>query len=293
MSLDRIVKDLEPAHTVPPMEDGWRELFDEITATPRREPMPVRRRLRFTAPLVAGLAAVAMVASWLLPNVGGLGPEHASALDIKKENGYYIVTVKDLFADPERYQKQLRDFGLDISLKVDPVSPGLVGIIFTPYDPRLNGLSPAEQARRDDVIHPIEEPGNCARVTRCTIGLRIPMDYRPYKGPESRGPATISLGREARPGERHVGFGPLNNPGEPLQCQKFTNKSVGEVRAMLRERGVAVGTYAVPLRGSRSWVPDSWYVHEGWLSEPGKALLVADDKPRTGPPPPSMPCPGG
>ncbi|MEU8798899.1 hypothetical protein [Spirillospora sp. NPDC048819] len=299
MSLEQIIKDLEPAHVVPPMGAGSSELLHEITATPRetarRSPwtsaptilpravarLRLRLRLRLTVPLVAGLAAVAVLTSWFLPGSTGLGPEPAAALDIRKEGGYYIITVKDAFADPERYQRQLGDLGLDISLEVQPVSPGLEGTIFTPYDPRTNRLAPPEQVHpADGLIHPIERPGDCARATRCTIGLRIPVDFRP--NPDWQSMPTISLGRKARPGERYKGFGPLNNPGEPLECRQLINKTVDQVRAMLLERGVTVGTFAVPGRGSRSWAPGSWYVATGWLSEPGKAVLVTDEKPFRG-----------
>jgi hypothetical protein len=283
MSLDEIIKDLEPAHTVPSKGTGSRELFDKITASPPEAPrkaawwassmtwllgMRLRLRLRVAAPLLA---------SWLAPGVGGLGPEPAAALDITRKGDDYIITVKDAFADPKRYQEQIRDLGLDIALKVQPVSPGLEGVIFEPYDPRMNGLTTAEVSRRKDLIRAIERPGACADSFRCTIGVRIPVNYRPYRGADHSGSAVISLGRKARPGERYVAFGQLNNLGEPLECTVFVNKTVSEVQSMLRARGVTVGTFAIPMRGRRSSVPDSWYVHEGFLTEPGKALLVADE----------------
>ncbi|MFI6521768.1 hypothetical protein ACIBF1_39880 [Spirillospora sp. NPDC050679] len=279
MSLDDIIEHAEPAHEVPPLGAGARELLDEITATPRRAPRRRFRpwfRMRFAVPVLAGLTAAAVLAGWTLP---GLGARPAAALDIRQEGGYYIVTVEDHFAEPQRYAAQLRERGLDIDLQVKPVSPGLEGMIFTPYDPRLNNVSEAEQARRTDLIVPIERPGACAAFAHCAVGLKIPVGYRAYQGPDHRGPARIMLGRRARPGERYVGFGQLNNPGEPLACRKFAGKRVGEVVAMLRERGATVTQFAVPQKGFRSSVPEDWYVHEGWLTEPGKALLVADAKP--------------
>ncbi|MFI0354514.1 hypothetical protein [Actinomadura sp. 9N407] len=294
MSLDDIIRHAEPAHAVPPAGEGSRELLDAIMSTPREaERVPVGRRwprLRFMLPLVAAIVLV----GWLLPVVPGIGPSPAAAaLDIKKEGGYYVVTVKDHFADPERYSEQLRELGLDVRLELGPVSPGMVGMIFTPYDPRLNGLSSGEQARRTDLIVPIERPGACAAVERCAIGVKIPVGYRAYEGPEHRGPAVISLGRKARPGERYKGFGQLNGPGEPLQCREFAGRTVAEVVAMLRGRGVTVPRIAVPLKGARSSVPGSWYVHEGWLTEPGKALLVADVRPSRQTRPVPTDCPNG
>ncbi|MGK5551390.1 hypothetical protein ACSNOI_07220 [Actinomadura kijaniata] len=276
MSLEEIVRRAEPAHAVPPAGEGARELLDEITALPRPAARPRRARWRPAVPLTAALAAAAVLAGWLLPLGPTLGPRPAAALDIRREGGHYIVTVKDAFAAPERYAAQLRARGLDIDLSVEPVSPSMEGTIFTPYDPRLDGVPDEERARRPDAIVPIARPGACATTGRCVIGVRIPVDYRAYKGPEYRGPAVISLGRRARPGERYRGFGRLSTPGEPLACRAFTGRTVDEVTAMLRGRGVTVGVFAVPDRGARPSVPGTWRVHDGWLTEPGKALLVAD-----------------
>jgi hypothetical protein len=233
-------------------------------------------RTRIAAPLVAGFAAAVLIAGWLLPGTSHLGPRPAAALDIQRDGGYYIITVKDIFADPKRYETQLRDRGIDISISVVPVSPGLEGDVFPPFDMRINGLSSDEISRGGDLISPIERPGACAAAPTCTIGLKIPVDYKPYADARFKGKAFIRLGRKGRPGERYQGFGQLNNPGEPLECVEFVNKPVSKVTELLRERHVTVATFAVPLKGSRTSVPGSWYVHEGWLIESGKALLVAD-----------------
>ncbi|GAA1537794.1 hypothetical protein GCM10009678_20220 [Actinomadura kijaniata] len=290
MSLEEIVRCAEPAHAVPPAGDGSRELLDEITARPRPAARPRRDRWRLAVPLTVALAAAAVLAGWLLPLGPALGPRPAAALDIRREGGFYIVTVKDAFAAPERYAAQLRARGLDIGLSVQPVSPSMEGMIFTPYDPRLNGVPEQERSRRPDAIVPIARPGACATADRCVIGVRIPVDYRAYKGPDYTGPAMISLGRRARPGERHRGFARLSTPGEPLACRAFIGRTVDQVTAMLRRRGVTVGVFAVPQKGSHPSVPGTWRVHDGWLTEPGKALLVADPAP---PPrvPPLVDCP--
>jgi hypothetical protein len=287
MSINEIVERLEPAHRVPPAGEGTRELLAEITATPRStRPGPAagaraarsRRfaRRRIAVPLVAAIAATVLVAGWFLPQASYLGPSQAAALDIRRDGGYYIITVKDVFADPKRYESQLRDRGIDLAIRVFPVSPSLEGNIFAPFDMRANGLEFDEVARRPDLISPIERPGACAGALTCTIGLRIPVDYRPYRDARFKIEAAIGLGRKGRPGERYQAFGQLNNPGEPLQCVDFVNKPVSRVTSLLRERHVTVATIAVPLKGYRTSVPDSWYVHEGWLTGPGKALLVAD-----------------
>jgi hypothetical protein len=281
MSIDDIISSAEPAHAVPPPGEGTRELLAEIMATPRRPAVTPRResprwfRRGLAVPLVAGLAAAALVVSWLLPGIFGLGPRPAAALDIKRDGDYYIITVKDAFADPKRYESQLQDLGLDISLEVVPVSPGLEGSVFPPFDMRTNGLSIEEISRRKDLVSPIQRPGACAESFSCTIGLKIPIHYKPFKGDGYPGKARIRLGRKARPGERYQSFGQLNNPGEPLQCVRFVNKTVDQVRSLLTERGVTIAGFPVPLRGTWPSVPGSWYVQEGWLAQPGKAIVVA------------------
>jgi hypothetical protein len=275
--IDRLIAEIAP-DPGPGLTDGARELLNEITALPVPPGRPVRRRRqRVVLPLVAALAMTVVVLSWILP---GLGTRPASAaLDIRREGGYYVVTVRDLFADPKLYQAQLRAKQLDITLRVVPVSPSLVGAVFPPFDKRYDGLTFEEMARRPDLIAPIHSPGTCTFEARCTIGVKVPVGYR--------GHADIRLGRKGRPGERYRGFGQLDNPGEPLQCENFVNKTFDQVRAMLRARGVTIATIDVPLRGTWPSVPGYWYVHEGWLSEQGKAVVVAAPTPNPTPLPPA------
>ncbi|WP_146778784.1 hypothetical protein [Actinomadura craniellae] len=278
MDVNEILRSAEPAHAVPPMGAGADELLAEITAVPRRAPAR-RRAPRWTlVPLTAGLALAALAIGWLVPGTFGAAPAEA-ALDIRREGDQYVITVKDAFAAPERYTEQLHSRGIPVSLRLEPVSPSLEGSISGPHDPRQNGLTLEDVARRRDLISPIQPPGGCVRTVRCPIGVRIPVGYRPHPDADRPGLREIMLGRKARPGERYRAFGQLNNPGEPLACVPFVNQTFGRVRAMLLERGIAVTTVAVPDQGSRAAVPASWYVHEGWANEPGKAVLVADARP--------------
>jgi hypothetical protein len=271
--IDRLIAEIAP-DPGPGLTDGARELLTEITALPVPAAGAVlRRRRRVVLPLVAALAMTAVVLSWILP---GLGTRPASAaLDIRREGGYYVVTVRNLFAAPKLYQAQLRAKHLDITLSVVPVSPSLVGGVFLPFDKKYNGMTYEELARNPDLIAPIHAPGTCTFSVHCTIGVKVPVGYRGHAG--------IELGRKGRPGERYRGFGQLNNPGEPLQCENFVNKTFDQVRAMLRARGVTITTIYVPLRGIWPSVPGHWYVHEGWLSEQGKAVVVAAPTPNPTP----------
>jgi hypothetical protein len=269
VSVERVVKSIDSVRAEPALDEGARELCAQITAVPRNagvaRSFAPRRRWRLAVPLAAGLAAVCMASTWLLPGTFGLGPRPASAaLDIRRQGGYYIVTVKDLFAAPVRYQAQLRGRGLNISLKVVPMTPGSEGRLFV-WDQRMNGLTDAEVRLKKDLITTIGHPGPCARPEGCPIGLRIPVAFD--------GRASIYLGRKARPGENYQDPMELNAPGAPLHCVAYVRKTVDQVRALLRHHGVSDVTFTAGRRTQAS-VPGSWYVHDGVLSGPGRALLL-------------------
>ncbi|WP_436763035.1 hypothetical protein [Streptosporangium sp. V21-05] len=130
-TIDRLVADIAP-DPGPGMTPLAMELFEEITTAPAVAPAPPRRRhRRFAVPVVAALAASAVVAGWVLPPALGVGPAPASAApDIKREDDHYIITVKDLFADPDTYQSELKARGLDITLKLLPTSASRVRSVF-------------------------------------------------------------------------------------------------------------------------------------------------------------------
>ncbi|WP_248964186.1 hypothetical protein [Sphaerisporangium perillae] len=212
------------------------------------------RRLRILAPLAAAIVLL----TWFLPDAAGLGPHPASAaLDITRIGPNYLITVKDLFADPQRYEREFKAVHLNISLRLKPATPSLEGVIMT-----LN-----------NDITALERPGGCgfARLRGCEIGIRVPVDFK--------GSAHIVLGRRARPGEFYAARASLAAEGEPLHCVGFVNQHLPAVLRMLRERGVP-GAELVTYHGGRSSVPDSWYVHDGVMSKPGTALILVDPAPR-------------
>jgi hypothetical protein len=278
--IDSVIVRIAPPRG-PGRTPGAGELFEEITTVtaatadpaavpsgPARFPR-VRRLGRAAASrrgrLVLPLAALVIALSWLVPGVFGLGARPASAaLDIKQEGGYYIVTVKDVFADPKIYQAQLHEHGLDISLKLSPASPSLVGQMLV-ADPKMNGLTNAEMAHRKDLIVPIESQGCASAPVPCTIGVKVPVGYQ--------GKATIYLGRQARPGEAYRSMAPIDGPGEVLHCVDFRMKTVDQVVAILKERGVPNVGFAT-AEGPRSSVPGSWIVHDGVMSAADRALLL-------------------
>ncbi|WP_327108087.1 hypothetical protein [Nonomuraea glycinis] len=262
--LDRIVTAIAPdpgPGTVP----GARDLMNEIMDTePTPLLTPVHRRsrsLRIALPAIALLAATVTVLSWT-SGLPGFNPEPVAALDIEQKDGYYLVQVKDIHADPENYEAQLEAVGLDISLRVIPATPGLVGMVL-----------PTDGGPVVDQIKTIDRPGSCDKAGGCPIGIKIPVGFT--------GSASISLGREARPGEEYQSITSISALGEPLHCVPHLNKTVAEVRALLKERGISIQEFTVddprrtdPLDGEViSSVPDSWYVTGGSLLMPGKATI--------------------
>src|SRR5262245_17582003 len=116
MSLDDLVRSIAP-DPGPGMTPGAGELMREIAARPRTRPHRSRRSRLARA---AGLAALL---TWTLPLTGPA----AAALDVARDGDYYVVTVKNLFAEPAAYARQLRVWGLHVQLEVVPAAPRRVG----------------------------------------------------------------------------------------------------------------------------------------------------------------------
>ncbi|MDH2429437.1 hypothetical protein [Sphaerisporangium sp. TRM90804] len=292
--LDRLVASIAP-RPGPGMTPGARELLREITDTVAREPeappvaAPARRRIAGLVShgrrgwanarrppgsplrrlrLVAPLAFVMVLTTWLLPSTAVLGPGTASALDIKRVADTYHVVVADVFASPERYERELRAVHLNIRLSTEPVAASLVGYILTGTD-EITALAISGRCRP------------AARTGRCRIGLRIPVRFT--------GRAHVILGREARPGEVYRGRESLAAPGEPLRCVPFVNQTVATVVRALRGRGVGAVTFASSGRVGTA-APDSWFVRDGVTSGPGSAILLVDPAPGPDPEPVGAGC---
>ncbi|MBB5083213.1 hypothetical protein [Nonomuraea endophytica] len=268
--IDQIVTRLAPP-AGPGLSEGAHDLMNEImtlSAAPEQSRVSRVRaalgRKRITLPGIATVAAAALAAAWFL----GPAAQPAAALDIRREGDHYVIEVKDLYADPGKYQEQLRAAGLNISLRVIPSSPGSVGQIFptTEDGPEPRYLTEFEQ---------IQGTGTCRKVDGCPIGIKIPASFR--------GTADITLGREARPGEEVQSGGPFDAPDEPMNCVPYLNKSVAEVRGLLAQRGWAINEYVIETGQEepevRASVPDGWYVTGGYVSHGGKVGLFTDSEP--------------
>ncbi|WP_433212536.1 hypothetical protein [Microtetraspora malaysiensis] len=282
--IDRLVERIAP-DPGPGLTPLARELLDEITSTPptaarssRWRPRLMRSRGmrdrgmwgRAVRPRPAGaIGAIAV----LLAATAWLGSAPASAaLDIEREGDQYVVTVKDMFAEPTMYERELRARGLKIDLRVVPVSASMVGEALV-----FDGTPTSSGVTR------IKAPGECRRpFSLCSIGLRIPVKYRKQ--------VTVFLGRPTRLGERYGLMTPIDSPGEPLQCVDFINKTVADVEPMLRARGLKATFTAY---GVKEPVPRDWYVYAGVLTAPGEALMAVKRVPNFIPWPKKAFCPDG
>ncbi|MET7331618.1 hypothetical protein [Nonomuraea sp. NPDC005650] len=265
-NIDQVVAQFA-APPVTEVSEGARELMREITAgSPAAAPARRRRWLSPRVAIPAGglLTAAAVALTWLQPGTS------ASALNIRQEGGYYVIEIKDLYANPKMYEEQLRDYGLDVSLVVRPATAAFERQVFptTPDNRVVNE------------IQGINPPGPCDMVAdSCAIGLKIPVGFK--------GTALVEVSRKARPGEKYDITTAWDAKGEPMHCVPYANKTVAEVRAMLTERGVRIGGFAVPDPtaeksggvSERASVPDTWLVRGGFLSEPGVATVMAQTTP--------------
>ncbi|MDG4789801.1 hypothetical protein O7626_28400 [Micromonospora sp. WMMD1102] len=230
---DRLVRLLAPEHrlaeqTRRPDGPAAEELLNTITTMARTTasttgvditgPAPAggasrptswfgRRRLAFAVPTLAALGALAAVVAVNLPSgpadpgPAQVAPSGAAsgtpggqpspapslrpvgrALSIVPETDHIVVTIVDPTADPARYQAELEKHGLDIEITVAPVPAERVGrVVFMETGP-------------DAEVETIESPGNCTANGNCSVGVRIPLDFRSY--------ARIVFGRAPLPGEQ-------------------------------------------------------------------------------------------
>lgn len=214
-----------------------RDLFDEIVATPVEAPRGRRRVI-----LIPAAAALAVLGVIFIPQSA------PAALAFQRAGDDWIVTVEDLYADPERFTEEFRARGFDIGLSIQPGSPSVVG--------QATGWESSAGSRIE---------------AESMDSFRIPADFK--------GRTNIFLARPARPGERYSFAGDVNDEGELLHCVAFTNMTVDQVRAVLAERDGSIAEFRVGIDVGRSdpakEVPGTWFVEDAVPSAPGEVLVWA------------------
>jgi hypothetical protein len=257
-------------------------LADEITSTAaaadHRGPRaarggpgrPVRRRLLVGLPVAACLAVAGLIATSLGSPGQHVGPvpvgpakAQAAVMTVTRHGGYLDVIVANPVADPKKYRAEFARYHLNISLRLVPASPSIVGtLVYAGY--------PVAHASQ---ITPITARGKCwtgGGGAVCPVGVRVSLRFH--------GAATLVFGRAARPGERYESTGLVTARGEAMDGLHFVGRTVAAVTAMLAKRGVAVGRFSFvtgQCRGVlRRTVPGSWYVSGADPWAPGQVMLA-------------------
>jgi hypothetical protein len=228
---------------------------------------PARRRLLIGVPVAAALAVAGLAVTSLAGPGQKVGPvtvgppkADAAVLSITRHGRYLDVIVANPLADARKYRAEFARYGLDISLRLVPASPSLVGTLVYFQGGRA--------------ITPITAVGKCwtgGAGNVCPVGIRVPLDFK--------GRADLVFGRAARPGEPYETTGSPTAAGEAMHGLKYDGKTVAQVLAMLQRRHVTVQSYRVSTSpcytAVRRSVPGSWHVYSAvpWAS--GQVLLWA------------------
>ena len=291
------VTDTEAARLARP--DTLAGLAAQITATPAGPPRPAAsrrpaalRRIRarrawlIAVPVAAG-AAAAVAAALVVTPAGPAahqtpagragqqvhpvpaGPVQAHVLSFVRHGRYIDVIVRDPVADPAQYRAAFARHHLNITLKLVPASPSIVGTVVYFGGTHANSITP------------ITAIGACHEASggdRCPVGVRVPVDFR--------GDADLVFGRAARPGEQYESSASAFAPGETMHGLNIHGKTVAQVEAMLSRRHVTAVRFNVEGKGiarSQSHAPGQWYVYSAVPWAPRQVLLFVGPS-RTRPP---------
>lgn len=235
-----------------------------------------RRRLALLTAvpvILAALAALMVTAASRSDN----GPDSAAAIEAMsfvRENGAITVIIKNLYADTSWYNADLARHHLDITLRLEPTPPSLVGFIgSTSFDATASGHS--------NEIKPISTPGSCdLSGSDCQIGFTVPVNFQ--------GKADMWIGRPARPGEQYLQTGSAFNRGEPLYglTDQIFDHPLREVLPLLTLHGVTVAQCREEGPGQQgngicnpARMPGTWYVRDVTPWAPNQVLLTIQSEP--------------
>lgn len=276
--IDAVTRGLNPTPHTEISDAAWTDLSDGITTADLPDSTRITRRTttrpRFALAAAATLLIGGVVAATVINRPGQDLPQ---ALSVTDQGEWLTVRVVDENADPQAYNQQFKRLGLNIKVKMVPVTPPMVGKYATfqyvvgSDGTKLGLLKPGENcpATLNEA-----DPG-------CQYGVEV--------GKKFKGEAEIMFGRAARPGEQYQYMpGQSNGPGEELAGLSYKNKRVAEVRKLIAARGVTIGGYlnskpemvkGVTTIKDVDPVPEDWYVHEVWPRSPGVVELWIGPQP--------------
>lgn len=187
-----------------------------------------RPRRRSLAAAAAAAAALLGAAGGLLATRGPAAPARPGRLgavrlvDFTRTNGKIVARITDPRAASSELDAVFHQHGLDISVRVVPVSPSLVGSIVALYESA--GTSPITSMQH----RPCLKGG-----THCWVGLVVPADFN--------GAAKVFVGRAAEPGEVYDSSTSPFAPGEVLHCHgQLLGEQVDVAAPVLRGLGLSV-----------------------------------------------------
>ncbi|MFG1962412.1 hypothetical protein [Nonomuraea sp. NPDC049028] len=238
-SIDEINELLKPLARIGPDEAGERAsgtraqaLFTDIIAQERdpattRAPRRLRTRHRARRTLLGLAASVvlafgAVLGPSLLGYSGGTAISYAnSAVEIREEADTYVARIKDPYADQRKFSEAFRALGLNVELKVIPVSPASVGKIV-----RIQGGGPFWVRREPEGCDLADS--DCFMVVTVPAALKGTSDVMRF-----------DLGRPAKPGESYANeWQSASRTGEQLAGAKVSGQTVDDVLAEVRKRGL-------------------------------------------------------
>lgn len=205
-----------------------------ISATPWRRARSHRGRSAGLRSGIAGLAGAiaALGLAMLALSLASSSPPPASALSFSESGGYVIARIVNPYASVSELTRELAENHLRVSLRLLPVSPGLVGkvVSISVNGSPSNGIQPLQQ-------------GRCVNGP-CTVGVKVARDFQ--------GSGSIDIGRAARSGERYAStpIGGAFAPGEPLHCSGLQGASVAKVLAALAGKRLGVVSWRLMESGS-------------------------------------------
>ncbi|MGP3920166.1 hypothetical protein [Nonomuraea sp. 10N515B] len=255
---------------------GARALLAAIIA---EEPVPEHarhrtrrvRRLVVGAVALGGLAAAAVVGPTVLGERGPATSYANSAIDIELRGDTYVATIKDPFADHAKYTEGFKAVGLNVNLEVVPASPPWVG--------KIAGMSlSGPLAPNGESIGSGTAPEGCTiGQDGCAITVTVPRGWTGW--------AAVRVGRAAEPEERYRNLARATRKGEMLEGFQVDEKTVGEVLAEVRRRGLRAvfqvitpapdfDGYGVEQDKQQAEVGDDWIVWEAESEQAGVVRLL-------------------
>jgi hypothetical protein len=266
-AVTKMLRDLRPAEAE--QTDDWfspadsefllREIITTAPPSSRTRRPDRKRRLvrgwRIVIPVAGACAAAAVALAVFASSPAGtpVGPPIAQAVSFSTApNGWIVAKVTDPLAAQKTLDADFAEHHLDITLKLIPVGPSLVGTVLSSGEGQGSPNEPAKGA-----IQALDSHCGAAEV-QCQVGVKIWEGFT--------GTGEIDLGRAAQPGERYVYANSYFAPGEVLHCSGLAGAPVSDLAAVLQAHG---------------WTVSRWYSSNRIVSPPPTSGYISEIFPVT------------